>query len=85
MKIFFLLNNRLIVIFHLPNLFILKAFKKDKNSFHVKALANCLQSDISFNLGVYAINLHLGNAITKCINTSSFFNKPELINSLESI
>jgi hypothetical protein len=85
MKIFFLLKNRLIVIFHMSYLFILKALKKDKNSFHVTTLANRLQSGIGFNSGVYAINLHLGNAGTKWINTSIFFNKPELIKSLESI
>lgn len=77
MNIFFLLKNRLIVIFHLSNLFILKALKRDKNSFHVTALANRLQSDIGFNSGIYEINLHLGNAGTKWINTSSFFNKPD--------
>ena len=65
MNIFFLLKNRLIVIFHLSNLFILKALKRDKNSFHVTALANRLQSDIGFNSGIYEINLHLGNAGTK--------------------
>jgi len=78
MNIFFLLKNRLIVIFHLSNLFILKALKRDKNSFHVTALANRLQSDIGFNSGIYEINLHLGNAGTKWINTSSFFNKPDV-------
>ena len=76
MNIFFLLKNRLIVIFHLSNLFILKAFKRYNNSFHFTALANRLQSDIGFNSGIYAINLQLGNAGTNWINTSSFFNKP---------
>jgi hypothetical protein len=66
------------VIFHLLNLFILKAFKRDKNSFHVTSLANRLQSDVGFNSGIYAINLQLGNAGTNWIYTSSFFNKPNV-------
>ena len=78
MNVFFLLKNRLFVIFHLSNLFILKAFKRDKNSFHVTALANCLQSEFGFNSGIYAITLHLGNTGTKWINTPSFFNKPDV-------
>ena len=85
MNIFFLLKKKLIVFFHMSYFFILKALKKNKNSFHVTALANRLQSGIGFNSGVYAINLHLVNAGAKWINTSNFFNKPELINSLESI
>ena len=82
MKTFFLLKNRLIVIFHLLNLFILKAFKRDKNSFHVTSLANRLQSDVGFNSGIYAINLHLENAGMNWINISSFFNKSDVIQQL---
>lgn len=85
MNIFFLLKNKLIVIFHLSNLFILKALKRDKNSFYVSALANRLQSDIGFNSGIYAINLHLVIAGTKWINTSSFFNKPDVNQQLRVI
>ena len=79
MKTFFLLKNRLIVNFHLLNLFILKAFKRDKNSFHFTALANRLQSDVGFNSGIYAINLYLENVGMKLINRSIFFNKSGII------
>ena len=82
MNIFFLLKNRLIVIFHLLNLFILKAFKRDKNSFYFTALANRLQSDVGFNLGIYAINLYLENIGMKLINRSIFFNKTGVIQQL---
>ena len=82
MKTFFLLKNRLIVIFHLLNLFILKAFKRDKNSFYFTALANRLQSDVGFNLGIYAINLYLENIGMKLINRSIFFNKTVVIQQL---
>ena len=85
MNVFFLLKNRLFVIFHLSNLFILKAFKRDKNSFHVTALTNRLQIDIAFNSGIYAINLNLDNAGTRWINTSIFFNKPDVNQQLRVI
>jgi len=70
------------VIFHLLNLFILKAFKRDKNSFYFTALANRLQSDVGFNLGIYAINLYLENIGMKLINRSIFFNKTGVIQQL---
>ena len=82
MKTFFLLKNRLIVIFHLLNLFILKVFKRDKNSFYFTALANRLQSDVGFNPGIYAINLYLENIGMKLINRSIFFNKTGVIQQL---
>ena len=70
------------MIFHLLNLFILKAFKRDKNSFYFTALANRLQSDVGFNLGIYAINLYLENIGMKLINRSIFFNKTGVIQQL---
>ena len=79
MKAFFLLKNRLIVTFNLLNLFILKAFKRYKNSFLFTALANRLQSDVGFNSGIYAINLYLENVGMKLINRSIFFNKSGII------
>ena len=82
MKTFFLLKNRLIVIFHLLNLFILKAFKRDKNIFHFTALENRLQSDVGFNSGIYAIKLHLENVSMKWINRTLFFYKSVVIQKL---
>ena len=82
MKAFFLLKNRLIVTFNLLNLFILKAFKRDKNIFHFTALANRIQSDVGFNSGIYAINLYLENKGMMLINRSIFFNKSDVIPQL---
>lgn len=82
MKTFFLLKNRLIVIFHLLNLFILKAFKRDQNIFHFTALANRLQSDVGFNSGINAINLYLENKGMMLISRSIFFNKSDVIPQL---
>lgn len=70
------------MIFHLLNLFILKAFKRDKNSFYFTALANRLQSDVGFNPGIYAINLYLENIGMMLINRSIFFNKSDVIPKL---
>tara|TARA_B110000263_G_C15304566_1_gene509670 strand:+ start:145 stop:387 length:243 start_codon:yes stop_codon:yes gene_type:complete len=65
------------MVYHLLNLFIIKAFKREINSFNFTALANRLQGNVGLNSGIYAINLHLGNTGLKWINTSSFFNKPD--------
>jgi len=81
-KTFFLLKNRLIVIFHLLYLFILKAFNRDQNIFHFTALANRLQSDVGFNSGINAINLYLENKGMMLINRSIFFNKSDVIPQL---
>ena len=70
------------MIFHLLNLFILKAFKRDQNIFHFTALANRLQSDVGFNSGFNAINLYLENKGMMLINRSIFFNKSDVIPQL---
>ena len=70
------------MIFHLLNLFILKAFKRDQNIFHFTALANRLQSDVGFISGINAINLYLENKGMMLINRSIFFNKSDVIPQL---
>lgn len=70
------------MIFHLLNLFILKAFKRDQNIFHFTALANRLQSDVGFNSGFNAINLYLENKGMMLISRSIFFNKSDVIPQL---
>ena len=70
------------MIFHLLNLFFLKAFERDQNIFHFTALENRLQSDVGFNSGIYAINLYLENKGMMLINRSIFFNKSDVIPQL---
>jgi len=70
------------VIFHLLYLFILKAFKRDKNIFHFTALASRLQSDVGINSGIYAINLYLENIVMMLINSSIFLKKSDVIPQL---
>ena len=85
MGILFSLKSNLITFSYLTNAYIQKTFKSDKNSFVVTALVNSLRGYVGYNSNINTTSLSEVYSYVKWINTFRFFNKPELINSLESI
>ena len=85
MGILFSLKSSLITFSYLTNAYIQKTFKSDKNSFVVTALVNSLRGYVGYNSSINTASRSEVYSYVNWINTFRFFNKPELINSLESI